>query len=135
MIFFFNLIIWNIDIHTCLLGSTFLCPHLLCLKINIACVPMSYLIFFLFPKDVEIKKNSYYSKVCLTCVFYIDCTINKGLECNSCYSNNTNIHSIPNTNWYIRFISSIVVLKQTLTHLKYIWRNICNDAKLAKCFM
>jgi hypothetical protein len=28
MIFFFNLIIWNIDIHTCLLDSTFMCPHL-----------------------------------------------------------------------------------------------------------
>jgi hypothetical protein len=27
--FFFKLIIWNIDIHTCLLDSTFLCPHLL----------------------------------------------------------------------------------------------------------
>jgi hypothetical protein len=25
---FFKLIIWNIDIHTCLLDSTFLCPHL-----------------------------------------------------------------------------------------------------------
>jgi hypothetical protein len=24
----FRLIIWNIDIHTCLLDSTFLCPHL-----------------------------------------------------------------------------------------------------------
>ena len=27
-IFFLKLIIWNIDIHTCLLDSTFLCPHL-----------------------------------------------------------------------------------------------------------
>jgi hypothetical protein len=27
-IFFFKLIIWNIDIHTCLLDSTFLWPHL-----------------------------------------------------------------------------------------------------------
>ena len=27
--FFLKLIIWNIDIHTCLLDSTFLCPHLL----------------------------------------------------------------------------------------------------------
>jgi hypothetical protein len=26
--FFLKLIIWNIDIHTCLLDSTFLCPHL-----------------------------------------------------------------------------------------------------------
>ena len=26
--FFFKYIIWNIDIHTCLLDSTFLCPHL-----------------------------------------------------------------------------------------------------------
>ena len=28
MTFFFKLIIWNIDIHTCLLDNTFLCPHL-----------------------------------------------------------------------------------------------------------
>jgi hypothetical protein len=28
MIFFLKLIIWNIDIHTCLLDSTFLYPHL-----------------------------------------------------------------------------------------------------------
>ena len=26
---FINVIIWNIDMHTCLLDSTFLCPHLL----------------------------------------------------------------------------------------------------------
>jgi hypothetical protein len=30
--FFLKLIIWNIDIHTCLLDSTYLCPHLLYLK-------------------------------------------------------------------------------------------------------
>ena len=28
MILFFKLIIWNIDIHTCLLDSSFLCPYL-----------------------------------------------------------------------------------------------------------
>ena len=32
MIFFLKLIIWNIDIHTCLLDSTFLCPHLCMFK-------------------------------------------------------------------------------------------------------
>ena len=29
LVFYLKLIIWNIDIHTCLLDSTFLCPHLL----------------------------------------------------------------------------------------------------------
>ena len=28
LVFYLKLIIWNIDIHTCLLDSTFLCPHL-----------------------------------------------------------------------------------------------------------
>ena len=41
--FFLKLIIWNIDIHTCLLDSTFLCPHLYdkkksCLLISVSAV-------------------------------------------------------------------------------------------------
>jgi hypothetical protein len=32
MTFFLKLIVWNIDIHICLLDSTFLCPHLLYTK-------------------------------------------------------------------------------------------------------
>ena len=39
MIFFLKLIIWNIDIHTCLLDSTFLCPHLYIIReyIDVQC--------------------------------------------------------------------------------------------------
>ena len=40
MIFVFKLIIWNIDINTCLLDNTFLCSHLLYKKNN----AISYLI-------------------------------------------------------------------------------------------
>ena len=37
MIFvFLKLIIWNIDIHTCLLDSTYLCPHLFILQKKVA---------------------------------------------------------------------------------------------------
>jgi hypothetical protein len=41
--FFLKLIIWNIDIHTCLLDSTFLCPHLFKLKKNLFLLNLSNL--------------------------------------------------------------------------------------------
>ena len=37
-IFFSKLIIWNIDIHTCLLDSTFLCPHVYIIILNLVSI-------------------------------------------------------------------------------------------------
>ena len=41
--FFFKLIIWNIDNHTCRLDSTFLCPHLLIYNIYVTYTNITFL--------------------------------------------------------------------------------------------
>jgi hypothetical protein len=54
MIFFLKLIIWNIDIHTCLLDNTFLCPHLYIYIYTKYCV-----VFLLMNKYSKKKKKSW----------------------------------------------------------------------------
>ena len=74
-LFLLKLIIWNIDIHTCLLGSTFLCPHLFLYK---------YIYFYFvgnlthFYRYIHIKTNSFEIYVYISyefCVKHVWCCL------------------------------------------------------------
>ena len=88
--FFLKLIIWNIDIHTCLLDSTFLCLHL-CLnkiKINYMCYDcviyyFQWMLLYLLFKLIVIGFNEVilkYIKIYFSHLFFTHLYIKKKLH-------------------------------------------------------
>jgi hypothetical protein len=75
--FFFKLIIWNIDNHTCRLDSTFLCPHLL---IYVKYLTVGWLNILFHKQNLRAKYDALWERshvdnsfhyICIYCFSYL----------------------------------------------------------------